>query len=228
MASECEVRLWEMTRKEFKLAVEAGHVRAAIVPVGSTEQHHEHLAMIHDTASVVHVAQAAAQRLCPNVVVATPIPIGVSEHWMEYKGTLSIRPEVFAQYVGDVCESLKRAGVLNILILNGHGGNFGPISRRMDEFRRRLAINLALRSYWDTYPKQLVDSTLTCKHMPGHAGEFETALGLALFPERVRSEAIAYDEARLASEEKGRIMFEAAVQGVVEWLRRMAAGHSID
>ena len=226
--SECEVRLWEMTRKEFREAIEDGRIKAAVVPVASTEQHHEHLAMIHDTASVLYVAEGAARKLCPNVVVATPVPIGVSEHWMEHKGTLTVRPEVFAQYTCDVCDSLKRAGVENILILNGHGGNVGPISQRMGEFRRRLGVNLAFRSYWDVYPKELVENTLACKHAPGHAGEFETAMGLALFPERVRTEEIVYDEAKDATAEKGRIMTDAAVEGVAEWLKTMMSGESID
>ena len=224
----CEVRLWEMTRKEFREAIEEERIKAAIVPVASTEQHHEHLAMIHDTASVLYVAEQAARKLCPNVVVATPVPIGVSYHWMEHKGTLTVRPEVFAQYVCDVCDSLKQGGVQNVLILNGHGGNIGPIANRMGEFKRQLGINLAFRSYWDVYTKELVESTLTCKHAPGHAGEFETAMGLALFPNRVRTEEIEYDEAKDATAEKGRIMTDAAIEGVAAWLTVMMSGQSID
>ena len=226
--NEYEVRLWEMTRKEFGAAVGGGRIKAAVVPVGSTEQHHDHLAMIHDTASVLCIAEAAARTLYPNVVVTTPVPIGVSEHWMEHRGTLTVGPEVFARYVYDVCDSLRRAGVRNILILNGHGGNIAPISQHMAEYRQRLGVRLAFRSYWEVYSRELVESTMACKHVPGHAGEFETAIGLALFPQRVRTEDIQYDEAKDATAEKGRIMSEAAVNGVADWLQTMIAGGSID
>ena len=91
------VLLWESTRREIREAIDDGTLRGAIVPTGSTEQHNEHLAIIHDTASAVHIAKKAALKLFPQVTVATPIAIGVSEHWMDHKGTLTLRPEIFAE-----------------------------------------------------------------------------------------------------------------------------------
>ena len=78
-----KVLLWESTRKEFRQAVEGNTLKAMIVPTGSTEQHNEHLAMINDTASVTLVAQQAALSLFPQVMVATPVPVGISPHWIE-------------------------------------------------------------------------------------------------------------------------------------------------
>src|SRR5207249_10479683 len=45
------VPLWEMTRRSMREGIDDGRIRAAIIPTGSTEQHNEHLHMIHDTAS---------------------------------------------------------------------------------------------------------------------------------------------------------------------------------
>ena len=53
-------------------------------------------------ASAVHVSKLAAQKLFPEVVVTTPLAIGVSEHWMDHKGTLTLRAEVFGQVLFDV------------------------------------------------------------------------------------------------------------------------------
>ncbi|MBI2503091.1 MAG: creatininase family protein, partial [Candidatus Latescibacteria bacterium] len=128
MADE-RVFVGDLTRREFRERMKAGTIKAAVVPVAATEQHNEHLEMIHDTLHVTYMAEQAAKRLLPQVVVATPIPIGVSEHWMAHIGTLTVRPEIFCEYVFDVCNSFKRAGVQNILILNGHGGNVRPLSR---------------------------------------------------------------------------------------------------
>ena len=118
-----KVLLWESTRKEFREAVEGNTLKAMIVPTGSTEQHNEHLAMIQDTASVTLVAQQAALALFPQVMVATPVPVGISPHWMDRKGTLTLRKETFLAVVYEICESLKTHGITRILILNGHGGN---------------------------------------------------------------------------------------------------------
>ena len=110
-----KVLLWESTRKEFREAVEGNTLKAMIVPTGSTEQHNEHLAMIKDTASVTLVAQQAALSLFPQVMVATPVPVGISPHWMDRKGTLTLRRETFLAVVYEICESLKTHGVTRIL-----------------------------------------------------------------------------------------------------------------
>jgi len=105
-----KVLLWESTRKEFRELLEGGSLKAVIVPTGSTEQHNEHLAMINDTASVTLIAQQAALLLYPAVIVATPVPVGISPYWMDRKGTLSLRKETFLAVVYDICESLKTPG----------------------------------------------------------------------------------------------------------------------
>ena len=176
------VFIGDLTRKEFRERMQAGTIQAAIVPTGATEQHNEHLEMIHDILHCAHMAEQAARRLLPRVVVASPISIGVSEHWMEHIGTLTVRPEIFCEYVFDVCRSLQRAGVANILILNGHGGNVKPLMRRIDEYRDKLKINLRFQSYWDVYDPELVQQTMELGRLPGHAGEYETSTMYVLGP----------------------------------------------
>ena len=221
MMTSKQVRLWELTRKEFREGIETGRLKAAMVPTGSTEQHLEHLAMINDTASAVHVAEQAAMRLYPSVVVATPIAIGVSEHWMAHKGTLTIRPDVFVEVVYDVCDSLKRGGIGYILILNGHAGNAGPISSRMEEFVQRLGVDVRFYSYWSLIPKTVIEAHMDPGEVPSHASKFETSLMLAMDPTCVRTEAIEDEGAKRATAEKGRAMIEGAVDGVVGVLREM-------
>src|SRR6266852_1593528 len=151
-----KVLLWESTRKEFREAMEGGVLKALIVPTGSTEQHNEHLAMINDTASVTLVAQQAALLLYPAVMVATPVPVGISPHWMDRKGTLSLKKETFLAVVYDICESLRTHGVNRILVLNGHGGNVAPLRESVPEFARKLGIRIETNSDWDAYTPELI------------------------------------------------------------------------
>ncbi len=96
--------------------------------------------MAHDHLHANYMAEQIAKAMLPNVVVATPINIGVSEHHMEVgPGTLTVRPEIFCEFVFDVCDSLVRTGITNILILNGHGGNVKPMMYRIDEYCERLS-----------------------------------------------------------------------------------------
>lgn len=226
--SDDRVFVGDLTRKEFRERMEQGVIQAAVVPTAATEQHNEHLEMIHDSLHVTHMAEQAARRLHPKVVVATPVTIGVSEHWMKHVGTLTVRPEIFCEYVYDVCNSLKRAGVKNILILNGHGGNVKPLMRRIDEYREKLGVNLRFQSYWDVYDPKLVVEVMENGRLPGHADEFETSTMLVLAPDRVHAADIDNDAAALGTREKGEKLIEPAVAGVADILEKMIAGEEID
>jgi creatinine amidohydrolase len=226
--SDARVFIGDLTRKEFRERMQAGAIKAAVVPTGATEQHNEHLEMVHDTLHVTHMAEQAARRLHPQVVVATPIGIGYSEHWMEHIGTLTVRSEIFCEYVFDVCHSLQRAGLENILILNGHGGNVRPLMRRIYEYREKLGINLWFQSYWDVYEHDFVQSLMESRRLPGHACEFETSTMLHLAPERVHIEDLDNEVAALGTREKGGKLIEPVVAGVAAILRQMMAGEKID
>jgi creatinine amidohydrolase/Fe(II)-dependent formamide hydrolase-like protein len=63
--------------------------------------------------------------------------------------------------------------------------------------------------------------------IPGHAKEFETAIGLALFPENVRKEVMpemADKDPLLATAEKGRLFVEEAVRQTVDYLKKLMDG----
>ena len=218
----------DLTRKEFRQRMQEGIIKAAVVPTAATEQHNEHLEMIHDTLHASYMAEQAAKRLHPQVVVATPVGVGVSEHWMEHIGTLTVRPEIFCEYVYDVCNSLARAGIENILILNGHGGNVKPLMRRIYEYRDRIKVNLRFQSYWDVYDPDLVQQVMENGRLPGHACEFETSTMRVLAPERVHEGDIDNEAAALGTVEKGQKLIEPAIAGVAEILRQMIAGQAID
>ena len=241
-----KVLLWESTRREFREALEGGALKAVIVPAGSTEQHNEHLAMINDTASVTLVAQQAALLVYPQVMVATPVAVGISPHWMDRKGTLSLQKETFLAVVFDICESLKTHGVKSILILNGHGGNAKPLAEAAPEFRRKLGINLQASNYYDAYTPEFIKKDMESNKAPAHAAEFETSFAMAAFPERVHWEGVDYakakarlnikspasaqedelfhQEAKLAATWKGEAMIRIAVEWVAGRLREMIAG----
>jgi len=238
-----KVLLYESTRKEFRELMEQGTLKVVIVPTGSTEQHNEHLAMIHDTASVTLVAQKAALLHYPKVMVATPVSVGISPHWMDRKGTLTLKKETFLAVVFDICESLQAHGVKNILVLNGHGGNVAPLRASVPEFARKLGIRIEANSYWDAYTPEIVKKQMQSGKAPGHAAEFETSFAMAAFPERIHWEGVDYDkvkphlkikdpksavqeeefarEAKLATTAKGEAMIDIAVKWTAERLRQM-------
>ena len=227
-----EVMLAKLTRREFRQAIESGRFTTAIVAIASNEQHLEHLAMEHDVASVTYIAREAALRLYPQVIVTVPMAVGISEHHMIHKGTISARPGGWLAVLFDVVESLVRHGVKNVLIFNGHGGNSLPVMGVMDQWRYYFksnapGVNLQFCSYWELISREFLSRHMETDVIPGHAKEFETAIGLALFPENVRQEAMRDQEDKdplLATAEKGRLYVEEAIRETVDYLKAMMDG----
>lgn len=236
-----EVRLWKLTRRQVREALNRGDIKGAIIPTGSTEQHNEHLEMEHDTASALYVSYQAALELYPQTVVATPLAVGISEHWMEFPGTLSLQPETFISVAYDICNSLRRHGIEHILIVNGHAGN-RPLGEQMSDFQEKLGIDVQFCSYWQAYSKEFVVEQLDSGDCPAHAAEFETSVAMAAFPENIHWEGVEYPDLKieregyadrdpiyfrdgrdLATPKKGRVMADVAISWVTDKMRQMMA-----
>ena len=227
-----EVVLGKMTRREFREAIDAGRFEACIIPTGAVEQHLEHLAVEHDIRSVTYIAEEAASRLYPQVVVATPMNFGISEHHMQLSATLSAKPGSWLAALFDAIESMVRHGCKNVLVLNGHGGNEAPVYGMLRQWQlyyqsEHPEVNVQFHSYWNL---SRTEAEKICKTgVPGHAQEYETSIALAIFPENVRHDAMQDQEDKLplqASAEKGHLLVKAAIQNTVDYLEGMMAGQN--
>ena len=94
-----------------------------ILVVGSTEQH-GYLSLLSDVSIPAALATAAATR--EGVLVAPPLNFGVSPHFMDFPGTLSLSEETFHHVLYELVMGLVAHGFRRVLILNGHGGNTCP------------------------------------------------------------------------------------------------------
>jgi creatinine amidohydrolase len=229
-----EVMLPRLTRREFREALQAGKFQAAILATASNEQHSEHLPMDFDLIAVTHIAREAAATLYPQVIVTIPMAIGISEHHMIHKGTISAKPGGWLAVLYDAVESLARHGIRNILILNGHGGNTAPIKASLDQWRLHFkllnpGLNLHFASYWDLIPVDFLHKHMKTRAIPGHAKEFETSIALTLIPDKVRQAAMREhtdSDPLEATPEKGRLFVEEAVRQTVMYLRKMISGEN--
>lgn len=157
-----------------------------VMPTGAIEQHGPHL----PTGTDAHVATAlatwavtAAQERGIRTVCAPALPFGASDHHLAHGGTLSLRAETFMLAVSDLLRALQRQGCRSVLIVNGHGGNSGPLAAVAAQASVDLGITIAHVDYWrlalgETTPAGASD--LDQRWTPGHAGRFETALMRAL------------------------------------------------
>jgi creatinine amidohydrolase len=217
------VFLGELTRKELAETISSGTVQVGIVPTGATEQHQDHLAMIHDTASVTEIARRVAMRFFPRVLITPTISMSVSEHHMNRGGALTVRAEIHAEHLYDICHSLKRLGVPKVIVVNGHGGNKLPkLEDKAPEPMQKLKdLGVEYVTYWETIPAEFYEAHLDSDRSAGHAGEFETSFAMVAFPERIRPDCVEFESAKLATIPKGGLIMDAAVEGVAGEVQKL-------
>ncbi len=173
----------EMTWPEVETARQAAPL--AIIPTGSCEQHGPHLALETDSVRANEMAKRIAERLAPRAVVTPCLTIAVSEHHMDFPGTLSLSPLTFQQVLYEVIGSLAHHGWRKVFVLNGHGGNEAAIgiaaARAQTEFRGLLVATSGITPLVQDLARKLATSPRT-----GHACEIETSQTLYLAPQSVR------------------------------------------
>jgi creatinine amidohydrolase len=88
----------------------------------------------------------------------------------------------------DIAESVAKTGIRKLVLLNSHGGNVGVMDLVARDVRARLNMLVYSVSWFNLPLGAAVEQMFTAhEHRFGiHAGQIETAMMLALKPERVR------------------------------------------
>jgi creatinine amidohydrolase len=174
-----EVHLARLTRTEAPRADEA----IVLVPMGATEQHGPHLPLETDTILAERIAVGVAER-AEDVLVAPPVPWGLSDAHLPLGGTLSLRAATLLELTKDIAATLLRSGFPRQMWVNGHHGNKPVLSLLVAGFQNDNVPICGL-TYYDLITDVFSDIRVSA---PGgsHACELETSLMLYLFPDRVR------------------------------------------
>jgi creatinine amidohydrolase len=223
--------LWqELRRLEIQRAVEADAI--VIIPVGSTEQHGNHLPLNTDTNCCFSIAQRAAQAIDEfPILVLPPIWTGYSPHHMAYPGTITLKYHTLVELITQVAASVHAHGFKKILLLNGHGGNSAIVAVTRAKLADEEGISAMSYTYWDmpSVPEEMEAVSQSDKGFIGHAAEIETSLQLYLQPELVDKDAAVWvpglwGDPSTATREKGERIFNAALEALVKILREYHSG----
>jgi creatinine amidohydrolase len=175
-----------LTTKEFVSA------RIAVLPVAAVEQHGPHLPVGVDTY-IAEAYLARVRALLPedSSVVFLPVQaVGASDEHRAFRGTLTLSPQTTLRAFIEIGESVSRAGIRKLVIVNSHGGNITLI----DLAARQLRVGhnmLAVHASWGHfgYPEGLFTEAERTHGI--HGGDIETSIMLAAYPDLVRREKIA-------------------------------------
>lgn len=163
-----------------------------ILPIGSLEQHGNHMPLGTDSMLAEAVAGAAA-RECGDVVVLPCPAYGFSAHHMRFPGSVTLRAETLMAVCEDIVGAVVQHGFRRLLVVNGHGGNGGIIDVLASTLGHRHygKARIACLTYFTLAREQIARLRRSEAGGMGHACEFETSLMLHLHPELVHMERAA-------------------------------------
>jgi creatinine amidohydrolase len=181
--------IWqELTSRDFH---DLDRRTPVLLPVAAVEQHGPHLPLATDRMIVEHFAGELNSRLGQSVLVLPSVPVGCSEHHMEFAGSLTLSQETFLSVAKQYLHSTWRHGFRNFLVLNAHGGNQGVCQVLLEQFGTvHPDSQIVAATWWRVAADALLALNETGPGGVGHACEFETSLMLHIAPQLVRMEAI--------------------------------------
>lgn len=171
-----------------------------VVPVGSVEQHGNHMPVATDTILVDAVAHHGAERVVDElpILVSPSVWSGYSPHHMPFGGTITLEYDDLLDVLEDIADSALDNGFDSLLLLNGHGGNASLVSSATSTIgTQHPEVEVLGVTYFQLAAAFIDDIRETELGGMGHAGEFETSLMMHLRPELVdedRMEGTNMDE----------------------------------
>jgi creatinine amidohydrolase len=201
---------WRLDGLNYGQVKEGPAYQVAVLPLGATEPHNLHLPYGTDTFQVEVIAARAcalASVAGARVLKLPALPYGTETNQMQFPLAMNLNPTTLARVITDLVDSLATHGILRCVLLNGHGGN--DLKWVLRELHRQTPVHLFLCN-WFKIASDVYGTIFDEKD--DHAGELETSMGLAHFPDLV-----AFEQADLGSVRPSR--FEAINRGWVEITR---------
>jgi len=208
------MRPWKLAETNYG-TVRQEEYRVAVLPLGATEPHNLHLPYGSD----VFEGDLVGEKLCEaawqrgaKVMLLPTIPYGTQTNQQAFPFAMNLNPSTLAAVIADLVETLVRQGILKIVLLNSHGGNElkGVLRELYGKSPAKLFLCNWYQVFGDVYHELF-------EERDDHAGEMETSLALAYWPELVaRREdgTLTADEGRKATSR-----FEAVERGWVSITR---------
>jgi creatinine amidohydrolase len=188
------MHLWldELSTVETAHAAKMGKV--VIFPIGSVEEHGEHLPLCTDSVQAEYVALEVAKKT--GCLVAPPFRYGIVNAGRNFAGTLTIQFDTLFFLVRDVLSELARNGFNRIIVMSGHAGSSHmaalklaaqEVIRQNGEENGKQHTRIMVLSDFD-FAEELAAELADPRD--GHAGTIETARMMDIRPDLIKSKGI--------------------------------------
>jgi creatinine amidohydrolase len=186
--------LWfdELSTKEAGQAAKKGTV--VIFPIGSVEEHGDHLPLCTDSIQPEYIGLEVAKKT--GCLVAPPLRYGICNAARNFPGTITIEFNTLYKIVYDILSELVRNNFNRIIVLSGHAGQTHMVALRLaaqnivtknDTQEAKKKVRIMVLSDYD-FAKELAPKYASEKD--GHAGTIETSRVMAIKPELIKSKGI--------------------------------------
>lgn len=158
----------------------------AVLPIGAIEQHGPHLPVWVDSCVNMLLLDRALEALPESSsVLALPLQaVGKSNEHSAFPGTLSLSSKTLIAMLIELGESVHRAGIRRLILLNSHGGQPQVMDIVARELRIRCGMLVVNVGWFGMGVPEGLFSASECRHGI-HGGEIETSLMLHLRPDLV-------------------------------------------
>lgn len=168
--------------------------RAIILPIGATEQHGPIGLIGTDAICAEALAIKVGERA--SALVVPVIPFGMSQHHMEFPGSVTLRPSTLLTVVCDIVFSLARHGFRRFWFINGHGGNIATLEAAFSQIYYEVSsqvddmgeLRCETTAWWETPSAQRLSRELFGDADGDHATASEVSLALSVYPDHRKDE----------------------------------------
>ncbi len=246
MSATDEYRYNRLTWAEMNDAIAMQKV--VILPTGSTEQHGRHLPLDVDLFLSESVCLEVGRRAPDKVLVLPPIAYGLNLHHIDFPGTIHIEPEVWIAFCTNITKSVAYHGFKKILLINGHGSNapmIDLVARKTTLATDALCAatgympfaqeafngvrDTAVQAHADEFETSLYLHLAADRVQMELAGAGDDVMGKWVSSDSTKTVRFndywgrwtrlgVHGDATTATAEKGRVIFEAAVTGLLEFI----------
>jgi len=182
--------LWLEELSTIEAAEAAKNGTVIIFPLGSMEEHGEHLPLGTDCIQPEYVAVEVAKKT--GCLIAPPFRYGICNATRNFPGTLTIKFDTLYRVATDILSELVRSGFYRIIVMSGHAGSSHMVALRLaaQEIVNQNSGKVRIMVLSDFDFAEDVEN-LYAAPGDGHAGTLETSRIMSIKPELVKCEGKA-------------------------------------